>query len=283
MFYCNLFRDEGDGGGTGAGGGASQDAAGFDSSSKAGGSDGASGGTEGGTANNAAGKDSTKKTDATNSEPDWKAELAKFKDENAQLKKKMGKQGEEVGTWRKVLEGLEHDPDATLSFLAKKAGRKYPPVDTSKENKEITKALLSDDSEVRAQVAAQREKEDFRQSIMRDIKTEWSPAMETMLEETMARKHPDWDSFTDDRYGLKAQVVTGKMPERELFHLAARGANMPEIIAEAKKEAIAEYVQSLQKKNDGQIDLEGGGGDSKPKGKVSIAFAEVAQAIGKVR
>ncbi len=282
MFYRNLFRDEGDGGGTGAGEGAGQDAAKFDSSSKTGGTGGASGGTDLGTAKNAAGKDLTKKTDATNAEPDYKALLTQRDEELAHLKKKMGKHDEEVGTWRKVLDGLERDPDGTLSFLAKKAGRKYTPADSGKEDKEITKALLSDDSEVRAQVAAQREREDFRQSILRDIKTEWSPAMETMLEETMARKHPDWDSFTDDRYSLKAQVVTGKMPERELFHLAARGANMPEIIAEAKKEAKAEYIQSLQKKNDGQIDLEGGGEDSKPKGKISIAFAEVAQAIGKI-
>lgn len=193
-----------------------------------------------------------------------------------QVKSKLGQQGNELGNYkkestafRKIVANLKTNPDEALLKLAKEYGGT---VKVGNQNDEIDKALLSDDPEARAKILKARELNQTEQNTEAKVMSRLNPIIDHLLEESMARKYPDYEELADDRQHLQTMLDGGALPPPELFHYAARGMNIEGALKDAKAEGIAEYKTMLDKKAQGQLDTSG----DKPGDKSEMDFGDVA-------
>lgn len=285
MSFPIFFLDEGSGGGAGGGEKAAGSISGDDPNSTAGGKEGASGATEGGSTKEAARGTEKPKAGNSGEDLDYKDLHAKSLTEIDQLKKKLGKQGDKVGTYNKLMQGLKDRPQDMIAYLAKKAGVKIKLDSGEQDDPEaaaLAKAISTGDNEALSKVLEGKESARFEDRILQKVERMVSKPMKAFMESALASKYDDFDDLADDREIIQGQVMADDMPEEELLHLAARGRVLPEILKAHEKKVIEDYVQKLKEKEEGHID----GTTGKPaKTKTiedSLDFSDLSAVLNKL-
>lgn len=224
-------------------------------------------GTETGDAGSSGGKQPEKKPDGkANGDPDWKTEAEKFKSQ-------LGKQGEEVGKLRNKLKTYDtfeqslQNPETAknaISQLAKEAGLK---IDFSDPNSAIDPDKLhsGDPDDVT---------ETFKQygtSIIDTVLNRISPDLQKMNEFMLKQEYPDFDELGDTRTLLRRGAQSGQISGDKLFHLAARGAQLPDAMKAAEQRGYEKAMEDIAKKTEGSSPDAGGHKGKSPSDKEADA------------
>lgn len=165
--------------------------------------------------------------------------------EKTEIAKKLGKQSDQVGTLKRFTDKLKSNPKALLEELAKQAKVKLYFDEPNKPD--LAKLLAEGTPEQQAEALQTLNTKDPRLDAVLE-------KLSVLDEQQMATKYADWDELGESRDVIGLSAAVGKLSLSELNHLAARGLNLPEAIEAAKKQAVEEYIDSLQTKNKGQID-----------------------------
>lgn len=178
-----------------------------------------------------------------------------------EITRKLGKQSDQIGTLKKLQDKLKTNPEALLAELAKQAGKKVYFDDPNKPN--LAQLLTEGTAEEQAKAIQSLNAKDPRLDAVLE-------KLSVLDEQAMANKYDDWDSLGESRDVVGLASAVGKLSISELNHLAARGLHLSEAIEAAKKQAVEEYIDSLQTKNKGQID----GSRGRPKASAQEAALE---------
>lgn len=174
-------------------------------------------------------------------------EYPTLKSDKEKLAKKLGEQSGHIGTLKKFQESLKTKPRDLLEGLAKQAGLK---VYFDEPNKtDLAQALSAGTAEEQAKAiqALHATAKDPRVDLVME-------KLSVLDEQRMANQYTDWDGLGETRDVIALASAAGKIGPTELNHLAARGMHLTETIEAAKKQAVEEYIESLQSKSKGQID-----------------------------
>lgn len=267
----NIFRAEGDGGGTGDNAVSEtrtpEDAG---ATTNEGGTDGASG--------EAGGKPEGKTDGATPSIEELQKQVEALTAEKTDLSKKndkyvsdLGKMSKAVGLSRQLKEGFEADPQAMLKSLA--AQYKIA-VKIGDEPPDLNKAFASGDPGEQASTLEQTLTR-FEQRL--DAK--FGQRFRTLHTADLAAKYPDFDDLDDTRTAIGQLVATNRMSQDELLHLAGRGFHLKEALDAAGQKAVEEYKAELARKAQGQVPGSGEPGNKDKGSGKAIKFGDIAHKL----
>jgi len=188
------------------------------------------------------------------------------------LAKRIGEQGNQIATLKKIDTGLRSDPKTLLSNLAKSAGLEIY------FDKPQTASAQGGQGDGKTDIQKTGlEMKDITATFNRNIQSYLNPMQERMF----ATQHKDWDVLADERSSVKLDHDSGTLTDSELLHFAARGRNLGAILADAKQDWEKEYIENLARKNKEQQETGGaGGGDKGNTGKKAAASLEQAVAGG---
>ncbi len=178
---------------------------------------------------------------------EWTDKYNKEKARADEAEKKFGKQTAQVGALKKFTDAIKSDPLSVIKTIMKQSG--LSEADLAGKGVDVKKMLEPEGGERTAE-AIQASTQDVEKRLLDKVAKLLAPVNEHVL----STRYPDWDNMGDTRDVLNLAVKSGGMQTDELYHLAARGASMQQIIEDAKEEAVAEYVADLNKKGKGQID-----------------------------
>lgn len=202
-------------------------------------------------------------------------ELEEVKGKHADLATKLGAQSGNIGKLKVMADAIQNDPLAVIKGIAKKAG-----INLNLGNSQapdLAKVLTdgSPEEQATAITAGQTASE-------KQVLDNMNAALDPLVEEGMKTKYNDWDDLGDSRDAVAVVHVSGKLPDRELYHLAARGAVMETALEKAVEHGKKARDAELAKKNQEQIDGSGTGG--KPKAAESaMVLSDVLKELDSVR
>jgi len=183
--------------------------------------------------------------------PDQQIEkLTKERDDwttkHADIAKKLGEQSGHIKTLKDLSRSMTQTPDKLIENIAKSAGLNV--TINRGTSVDLAKTFAEGDAGEQAKAIA-----DSQAAGREDILNQVKAIIDPVAEHQTATKYPDWDDLGDFRDSLQAQHTAGNVPDRELYHLAARGANVESAIKAAREDAVKEYIADLTKKEQGQI------------------------------
>lgn len=176
--------------------------------------------------------------------------------QNAQLKKKLGQQGEQIGAYNHLRKAMNENPSALIQEMAKNANLKV----TLGQSEVDFSGLTKEDGEFNAENLPGLLKH-METNIMDKARQELMPRYEEMFKAQLAGKYSDWDDLTDTRDLLQLNLTSKKMSYSEVLHLASQGIHMSEALNVAKETAKAEYAAELKEKADATLPTGSSGGD----------------------
>lgn len=157
------------------------------------------------------------------------------------LKTKIGKQGDHVAALKKYESAVKDDPKSVIAEIASGAGLKVnfgeaPP------KLDMAAALQSNDpEELKAAITALNQQSTI--DAVAQVKKELGPAMDTLFENQMLQKYPDYNDLKTDRSLIQTKALAEELPWTEVFHMAAQGANLASAVTEADKQAYDRGVK----------------------------------------
>ncbi len=101
-----------------------------------------------------------------------------------------------------------------------------------------------------------------------------APAVQSLIEAEMVKRHPTWETDHDARLLLAGQVETNSISTDELLQFAHYGRSLPGILEDHKKEVRAEVEAEFAAKLKGQEPTGGGGSPTTPKKPSDTVSAE---------
>jgi len=272
MYLPKIYRDEGaDGSGTGA-----VDAGSDPKPAK---NDADPGGADKGKAKGSGESDSSDKGGEVTVES-LTAKSKEQADEIARLTKKLGQSGNEKGELIKAMKRYQDDPIKAAQEILKKAGGKFKIVGSGElGDDDITKALSTDDDDVRQDALKKMSDAKFKDDITAGVFKELSPVLKTLVESNLKSRYPDYDDHGDFREEMRVLHQSGHLSTEELLHLAVRGKGLPGAVEAAKKEGRDEYIEELRKKQEAEVGA-GSGKDGKASGdKDTTDVGELAEKL----
>lgn len=199
--------------------------------------------------------------------------------ELAHVKKKMGQQAQVVGAYNKLNEYMKSNPQRFIKEMAAEAGLQLsingndapPKFDDNFDPNQASNNLLA-----------------MENRIIGRMKAELAPQIQTLFEEDMRKKYPDYEDMDDSRELLKTNLLSKRMTYNELLHLAAQGLNMADALTAAKESGKTELRAELEKKAKGALEPGGPslepGAETKPHDPTSKDyFNHVINRMKKVR
>ncbi|MDD5459027.1 MAG: hypothetical protein PHF37_06520 [Phycisphaerae bacterium] len=191
------------------------------------------------------------------------AKLREEAKEIAKFKKMFGDSQNELGKFRKtaekhqtLLSGLKDSPEKTIAALAKEYGVGIKLAAEKAEAEETAKDLEGLIDEInRGAGDPKKLAGQLKASIAALVKAETVESSKTaltlvdkMAEQQLASTYKDWDNLADDREAIKLKVITGKISNHELYHLAAKVQHFPKALQEAEKIGYEKAVKELSEK-----------------------------------
>jgi hypothetical protein len=164
----------------------------------------------------------------------------KYKD----VTSKLGKQSEHIKTLKDFNERIKTKPKDLIASIAKQTGLKVQ--FDGDQKPDLAAIFASGNPEKQAKAVESLQGNDPRLDAVIE-------RLSVLDEQALANQYKDWDDLGDERDALSLAVSVGKIKPSELTHLATRGLNLDKAIEAAKKEAVEEYIDSLQTKNRGGI------------------------------
>lgn len=197
-------------------------------------------------------------------------DLAKATETNKELASKLGKTEEAVKGARDFTAALKDPKQAKtlIENIAKVHGTVLTFGDDP--TKTLLEQIVSGDQKEVAKGLTAISKQASEQA-----RNEIKPLVDTILEERLASRYPDYDDLADSRSTTQALRLAGKLSDQEYDHLAARGLNMADALKKAGELAVAEYVKTLQEKNEGHIPGGGAGGGKLPAGEAVATLKSI--------
>lgn len=184
-------------------------------------------------------------------------QLSEATEKNKTLSSKLGKQGEQVGTLKRLQSLMEQNPQGMIEEIAKQAKLNVR-FGESNDDIDLEDILESQDGE-RLQALIDKRAEQKVSAMQKEL----APQFERLFSESMKQKYPDFEDLADDRQTLASKVLSKEITQQELLHLAAQGARMPEVLAAAEKRGREKYIKELKDKT--HANYPDGGGPTQPK------------------
>jgi hypothetical protein len=178
---------------------------------------------------------------------DLEKQFKEVDDKNKDLAKKLGKQSDQVGAYKKITEAYRVDPAGFLRSVAADTGLKVSILDGKAPD---LSSLVGDDGNLDAtkaeaiiEVAENRAYDRFRR--------EHGAQTETLFKQQLSQRYKDFDTLTDDRELLKARTLSKELSSDELYHLAAQGMNLADALEAAEVRGREAYRKELADKAKG--------------------------------
>ena len=103
------------------------------------------------------------------------------------------------------------------------------------------------------------------QQAVEQVKKDLAPALNTIVENQMLEKYPDYNDLAPDRTLIQTKALSQEMPWTEVFQLAAQGANLPGALAAAEKAGYQKAMDDIASKKGASFPS--GGAQPPDKGK----------------
>lgn len=171
--------------------------------------------------------------------------------EKDNLAKKLGKASDQVGLFKKWSEQFDASPEDLIKDIAKAKGIKLK-FDTGESLSVVDQILNEPDEEKRQKILeslnATKKTEDIIKTAKGEALAELNPILAPLIEAQYKSKYSDWDNLTEVRKAIPTLNKTGGLTNQDVWHLAARGLEMPKAIEAAKKEGRDEFIAELNQK-----------------------------------
>lgn len=180
---------------------------------------------------------------------DWMKQLTERDAKIKNLESTVGKQGNELSIVKRIKDGMAKKDPGLLTSLAKEMGVNIKLDDGSPEPKNV---FDKEEDDVRLKGMA--DEIIGLKNELNQMKSGVGQASNAIMEQVFANNYKDWDEYTDARGTLDAVVKSGEMSMAEVYHNAARGFNLPEILKAHEEEVTKKIYDDLDRKNQGLIE-----------------------------
>jgi len=189
---------------------------------------------------------------------------AAWKTTEESFKKKLGVQGNELGTLRKLKEEIEADPEAFMEKLATSKKLKVTFGDTTLMSPaEIYAKVASGD--LKPEDAAKQFEAHTDAKIATAVRGSMTTESKGRVETYLRTRYKDYDDLEAEREALSAQVAAMQMTPMEVIHLAVQGQNLPEALKAAEERGAEKALDEVLEKVKAGQSLQGSEGTAQQK------------------